>query len=183
MTTKTLAIGSLILAAFLACQAVLLKDYISKDTREPAWDQAVHMEIALDYRQAIREGRWGDIFNLPPKPGMPPFPPLYHLALTLAYDWSPSNPAGAALWLNFFYLVALCLSLFGIAWEYGLEYRAWVPAVAFACTPAVQALCRTQLVDLAVAAWVAAAYWAYIRSERFARWPGDDACSILRPLP
>ena len=28
--------------------------------------------IALDYRQALAKGRWGDIWNLAPKPGMLP---------------------------------------------------------------------------------------------------------------
>ena len=101
------------LALFLAFQAVLLNVYIRSETRPPSWDQSIHMEIALDYARALKAGRWSEVFHLAPKPGMPPFPPLYHLGLLPAY--SSADPAAAALWLNWFYLALLSLSLFAIA--------------------------------------------------------------------
>ena len=51
--------------------------------------------------------------------------------------------------------------------------------VLFAGSPAVQEFLHTQLVDLALAAWAAAAYWALLRSERFRRWDGSLAFGLL----
>src|SRR5437016_1286118 len=48
------------LFVFLIWQGLMLKHYALLNTRPPAWDQAVHMEIALDYRRAIEAGHWKD---------------------------------------------------------------------------------------------------------------------------
>src|SRR5579859_764188 len=98
MTRINQVVGPLLLVTFLVWQGISLKHFINGERRPPAWDQSVHLEIALDYHKAIHEGRWKDVFHLAPKPGMPPFPPLYHLGLMFAYDLDPANPAGAALW-------------------------------------------------------------------------------------
>ncbi len=156
------------LALFLGWQALLTRAYVAKDTRPPQWDQAVHMEIAWDYLQALRAGHYGDIVNLAPKPGMPPFPPLYHLALTRAYF--SARPAQAALWINWYYLAALCLCLFGVCWHFRADETAMLATLAFVCAPAVQELYFTQLIDLSVIACAAAAYWALFLSEDFTAW-------------
>lgn len=156
------------LAVFLAWQAFLLKIYIRSETRPPSWDQSIHMEIALDYAAALKEGRWSDIIHLAPKPGMPPFPPLYHLGLIPAY--SSPDPASAALWLNWFYFAVLCLSLFAIAYEFRPGVAALAATIAFCSTPVIQQMLTTQLIDLPVAAVAAAAYWALLRCEGFRRW-------------
>ena len=104
---RRLAVSLVALSVFMAWQAVVVRRFVRLDTRPPAWDQAVHLEIALDYRDAIARGRWSDVWNLAPKPGMPPFPPLYHLAIMRAYG--SSDPAHAALWANWAYMCALAL--------------------------------------------------------------------------
>lgn len=174
---KVLAFGLLGLCFFLAWQALVVGHYVRTDTRPPSWDQAVHLEIALDYRQAMAQGRWGDIMNLAPKPGMPPFPPLYHLALAKFYD--PARPAAAALWLNWFYLAILAVSLFGITYYFRPDHTALLAAMAFCCAPAVQELLTTQLIDLAVVACSAAAFWALLLSEEFQSWPWSLAFGAL----
>src|SRR6185312_13712827 len=165
---KVLVLSLLGLAAFLAVQALLLRHFIRVDTRPPSWDQATHMEIALDYKEALGAGRWGDAWFLAPKPGLPPFPPAYHLLLRGAFD--SSDPAHAALWLNWFYMALLAISLFGISWKFLPDARALAATVIFCSAPGVQDLVSTQLVDLAVVAWVAAGYWALIASEGFTSW-------------
>ncbi|MBI5629850.1 MAG: glycosyltransferase family 39 protein [Elusimicrobia bacterium] len=174
---KALALGLIGLCVFLALQALELKHYIRAETRPPSWDQAIHLEIALDYRDALKTGRWAGAFLLPPKPGMPPFPPLYHLALTAASGGE--NPAGAALWVNWFYLALLCLSLFAVAYEFRPDLTALAAALIFACSPAVQELLLTQLADLAVAACAAAAYWALVRCDDFKNWGASLAFGLL----
>ncbi len=174
---RRLAVSLVALSVFMAWQAVVVRRFVRLDTRPPAWDQAVHLEIALDYRDAIARGRWSDVWNLAPKPGMPPFPPLYHLAIMRAYG--SSDPAHAALWANWAYMCALALSLFGLIFEFRRDAVAVAGVVAFCCAPAVQSLMTTQLIDLSVVACAAAAYWALVRSDDFKRWPGSLAFGAL----
>lgn len=174
---KVLALSLLGLCAFLAWQALAIRSYVKIDTRPPAWDQAVHLEIALDYRHALAQGRWQDIAHLAPKPGMPPFPPLYHLALAKLYD--PAQPASSALWLNWFYLAALAICLFGISYYFRPDGTALLAAVIFCCAPAVQELVYTQLIDLSVVACSAAAFWVLLLSEEFRSWAFSLAFGAL----
>lgn len=174
---KTLVLSLLGLVVFLALQAVLLRSHVKVDTRPPAWDQAIHLEIALDYKQALSEGRLADAFFLAPKPGMPQFPPAYHLALIRAY--ASSDPAHAALWINWFYLALLASSIFGIAWRFRADDTALAVTIIFCGAPAVQDMVSTQLIDLPLAACVAASYWALLASERFLRWGPSLAFGAL----
>ncbi|MDE1977367.1 MAG: glycosyltransferase family 39 protein, partial [Elusimicrobia bacterium] len=172
-----LAAGLAALALFLGWEWFALKAYVRQDAAPPSWDQSDHLSDAWDYRQALERGRWSVLWTLPPKPGMPPFPPLY--ALSIMGSYSSPKPAQAALLINWFYLALLCLSVFGIAWEFRPDFTALAAAIIFAGAPAVQDLLFTQLMDLAVVAFAAAAYWALIRSEKFKRWPGSLAFGAL----
>ncbi|MDE2490578.1 MAG: hypothetical protein KGM24_06995 [Elusimicrobia bacterium] len=165
---KTLVLSLLGLAAFLAVEALLMRRFVRVDTRPPSWDQADQLEIALDYRQALGAGRWSDFWYLAPKPGMPPFPPAYQLMLRGAY--SSPDPAHAALWVNWWYLSLLAVSIFFIAWRFLPDSRALAATLAFCAAPVVQRLYSTQLVDLPLAALVATAYWALLESDGFSRW-------------
>lgn len=165
---KALVLSVLGLVLFLAAEALLLRSYNRTDTRPPSWDQSIHMEIALDYREALRDGRLSDAWYLAPKPGMPPFPPAYHLLLSRAY--ASADPAHAALWVNWFYLALLSISIFGIAWRFRPDETALAAVVVFVASPAIQDLLTTQLVDLPVVALAAAAYWALLASEEFSLW-------------
>jgi len=174
---KLLVFSALGLVLFLAAEALLLRSYIRNDTRPPSWDQAIHMEIALDYREALAAGKLADAWYLAPKPGMPPFPPAYHLLLTRAYN--SADPAHAALWVNWFYLSLLCVSIFGIAWRFRPDDTALAAVILFAASPAIQDLLTTQLVDLPLAALAAAAYWALLSSNEFTRWLPALAFGVL----
>ncbi len=165
---KALVFSLLGLVFFLACEAILLRSYIRTDTRPPSWDQAIHLEIALDYRDALKAGRFSDAWYLAPKPGMPPFPPIYHLLLTRAY--ACADPAHAALWVNWFYLALLSFSIFGIAWRLRPDTTALAAVILFTASPAIQDLLTTQLVDLPMVALAAAAYWALLACDEFSRW-------------
>lgn len=165
---KALVLSALGLVLFLGLEAVLLRSFTRTDTRPPSWDQAIHLEIALDYREALAAGRPADAWYLAPKPGMPPFPPAYHLLLMRAYG--SSDPARAALWVNWFYLALLSISIFAIAWRFRPDETALAAVVLFAGSPAIQDLLTTQLVDLPLVAVAAAAYWALLASDEFTRW-------------
>ncbi|HAZ08865.1 MAG TPA: hypothetical protein DCZ01_10175 [Elusimicrobia bacterium] len=174
---KTLVLGLLGVGLFLALEALLVRHFVRTDTRPPSWDQSIHMEIALDYKEAIHDGRFGDFWYLAPKPGMPPFPPAYHLLLRSAY--SSLDPARAALWVNWGYMAVLALSIFCIAWRFLPDSRALAATLAFCAAPGLQDLLTTQLVDLAVVAWTAAAYWALLSSEGFTLWLPSLAFGVL----
>ncbi|MEK7858810.1 MAG: hypothetical protein AAB320_06665 [Elusimicrobiota bacterium] len=177
---RLLALSFLGLAAFLAWQALALRSYIRADTRPPAWDQAIHLDIALDYRNLLKDGRWSDALHLAPKPGMPPFPPLYHLGLVAFYD--QGAPPSTALWLNWFYLALLTVSVFAIAFHFRPDGSAAACALLISCSPAVQDMLHTQLIDLPLAALAAAAYWTLIESEDFTLWAGSVAFGLLFAL-
>ena len=78
MQADTLKRRSLLLACaglglFLAWQAWSLSRFIAAETRPPAWDEANHLDVALSYREAAGQGRWGDIWWFVPKADIPPF--------------------------------------------------------------------------------------------------------------
>ncbi len=168
------------LALFLAWQAWKLHAFIAAEVRPPAWDQANHMQVAWKYFSAISAGNWGDVWFYTPNGTMPPFPPLYHLGLALAYF--STNPASAALWLNWFYLCLLAVSIFAIVWRFRRDATAPLAAILICCTPLIQGLLHTQLVDLALTAVVALAYWALLRTEGFQSRGGSLAFGAVFAL-
>lgn len=165
------------LALFLAWQALAMRSYIAKDTRPPAWDQAIHLDIAFDYQQALSQGRWSDALHLRPKPGMPPFPPLYHLFLMQIYD--SASPPAKALWVNWFYLVLLSVALFGLAFHFRPDWTALPCTLLFLCAPGMQELYYTQLIDISLVAFATACYWALVRSEEFRDWAWSLGFGVL----
>src|SRR5687767_2858552 len=113
MSARWAVAGSLLgLALLLAFHAALTASWVRRETRPPAWDQAIHLEISLDCLKAVRKGDYRALFHPVPKPGMPPFPPLYHLSL--AYAHAHPDPALAALWANLGYMALFCLALWGM---------------------------------------------------------------------
>jgi len=153
------------LAALLAWQLAALSCYIALDRRAPAWDQANHLEVAWKYFRWAGQGRWSAIWRYAPNGTMPPFPPLYHLALACVYRFTQA-PA-AFLWVNGLYLVVLAVSVYALGRQLSGPLAGLAAAALIVCSPLVQELLRTQLVDLALMACVAAAYWALLACDEF----------------
>ncbi len=153
------------LALLLLFHALLLGRHISIETRPPAWDQSVQLETAIDDVRGIERGDWSILWKQAPKPGMPPFPPLYHLSIAWAMD--SSDPANAALWANVFYMGILLLSIWGLGRQFYGDWAGFGAAALFSCFPEVQWLFRETLADLPLIAWTAASYWALFASRRF----------------
>lgn len=169
------ALGAL--ALLIAFHGLQLAHWNARETRPPAWDQAIQLEIAHDYHRAFRAWDMGTLFTLAPKPGMPPFPPLYHLALQYAMD--EPDPVAAARWANWGFMALLCVSLWGLARRAAGPWAGAAAAILFSCAPEVQWLFRETLMDLALAALTAAAYWALLASERFERRRPAAAFGVL----
>ncbi|MBI4348170.1 MAG: hypothetical protein HY553_15120 [Elusimicrobia bacterium] len=156
------------LAALLAYQAVLLSGWLGREDRPPSWDQAIHLEIAHDYAERLERGDWKAVLRLGPKPGMPPFPPLYELTLV---PWvGRPDAANAVLWANFGWLAAFVVAVWGLGLLYAGPWVGLGAATLVACIPETQWLLRNHLSDLPLAACVALAYWALGASAGFMRW-------------
>ncbi|MEK7657523.1 MAG: glycosyltransferase family 39 protein [Elusimicrobiota bacterium] len=164
---STFPASLLVLAGLLAFHAFQLRDFNRRETRPPAWDQSIQLETAIDLRAALSRGDYpGALLANAPKPGMPPFPPLYGLSLL---PFGGGVDARLALWSNWLHLALLCLALWGLGRRVGGQWVGVAAAAIFSCVPEVRSLLRDQLVDLALTAWVAAAYWALMSSEGFRR--------------
>ncbi|HVE13567.1 MAG TPA: glycosyltransferase family 39 protein, partial [Elusimicrobiota bacterium] len=143
-------------------QAWNVSRWVKGETRPPMREQAVQLLVAKDYADRLR---------------MPPFPPLY--PLSIGYAMSRPDPARAALWANAGYMALLLLALWGLGAHFGGPWVGFATALLFSCAPELQRLQSTQLLDLALIAVVAAAYWALLLSERFARWGPSLAFGAL----
>jgi hypothetical protein len=163
---KTLVLSLLGLAAFLAVEALLLRQFIRTDARLPSWDQSAQMELALD----VHDGAVS-------RPGLPPQPPVYQRLLSGAYG--SKDPAHAALWVNWGYMALLAIALFGISWMFLPDSRALAGTLMFCAAPGLQGLMTTQLPDLSIAAVVAAGYWALIAGDGFTAWIPSVAFGAL----
>jgi len=173
---RVLALSLVGLAVFLSWEALALRSYLRIDARPPAWEAAANLQAALDWRESAPAG-WAALAPAAPVPAAAAASPLYFALLGRA--GAGSDPAGASLWLNWFYLALLCIAVFGLAWHFRPDETALLSVVVLAGCPALQELFHMPLVDLALAAWVAAAYWALLRSDEFRRWPGSLAFGVL----
>lgn len=165
--------GLLLLAVFFLAQAFVTGYYVRKETRPPSWDQANHLDVALQYREALKKGELSVLLSFKPKHYIPPFPPLYHLAMVPFCGGE--DPARSVLLLNLAYLLILGLAIFGMA----ADEKGAAAAVCFMAAPVVQDLVHTQLIDLPLTACAAAATWAWMRSDGFRDRKGSLLLGLL----
>ncbi|MBI3298644.1 MAG: hypothetical protein HYZ75_10805 [Elusimicrobia bacterium] len=155
-------LGLLLLIGFHASQT---KHWIANDNRPQGWDQSVQLETAWDLKQCLAQGDLGCAMRMPPKPGMPPFPLLFHLTGQPALG--AADPVAGFLWLNWAYLAFFCFAAWGLGRHFLGDWQGLGAAVLITCVPNVQWLQREVLVDIALCAWVAAGYWALAASDGF----------------
>ncbi|MCX5797140.1 MAG: hypothetical protein NTY77_16740 [Elusimicrobia bacterium] len=170
---RALALSLVGLAFFLSWQALALRSYMRADAQPPAWEPAANLQAALDLREAAPAQGWAALSHAAPEARAAAAPPLY-LMLLGRFCTGP-DPAGAGLWLNWFYLALLSIAVFGIAWHFRPDETALLSAVILAGSPALQELLHTQVADLALVAVTAAGYWALLRSDEFRKWPASLA--------
>ncbi len=160
------------LLAFIFWEGLLLKSFTLQDTLPPSWTESIHMDAAWNYWRDYQKGRLSvkRIISFSPVIGTS-VPPLYPLSLIFAY--SSLSPARAALWVNYAYFMLLCLAVFACSYFFRPDYTAVLAAVSFCASPIVWRMMTTQLWDLPAAALAAAALWAFLISEGFAKWLGS----------
>jgi hypothetical protein len=131
------------------------------ETRPPAWDESVHLHLALDYAAALTKGvpvtvSWASVY-----------PPLYHLSLM------PFVAPGIPVQSRTLGAHLLYATLFMLAIAYFLRRRKFPPeavlgvGLLFAACTLVVFTARRPLIDFALTAWVTAAMAVLFASDRF----------------
>ncbi|MGC3979760.1 MAG: hypothetical protein QM808_00690 [Steroidobacteraceae bacterium] len=147
----------------LLCFAVSLLLWYRIDTRPPAWDETVHLQLAADYRDFILHDtpirtRWTAIY-----------PPLYHLTLVPAMSLGEPSMLKAVL-THTAYLALLLWAL--TAFARGCGASPWLGLVAGACfiaMPTVLWVERRPLINFALTAWIVAGMEWLRRTDGFRR--------------
>lgn len=161
----------LALAAVLAAFHIILAVHWWRvDRMVPAWDPAVHLGTALDYKEALHEGRWLDLLRTTPRAGHPQYPWVYHYSILPLL--SGDAPHRAVVFLNLAYFFILVGSAACLAW---LAAGPWASAAALivcAFSPGLLYKFREAFPDLSLAAFTTAAYACVAASEGFKnrRW-------------
>jgi hypothetical protein len=171
-----LALSLVGLAFFLSWEALALRSYLRTDTRPPSWEAAATLHAALDWRESAPAGP-AALVSSAALPREAAASPLYFVLLGRAAG--AADPLAASLWLNWFYLALLSAAVFGLAWHFRPDETALLSVVVLVGAPAMQELLHAPVVDLGLAAWTAAAYYALVRSDEFRRWPGALAFGVL----
>jgi hypothetical protein len=153
------------LAALMALQIFLQVQWMKRDARPPAWDESHHLLIALEYRDAVAAGDW----TRPLRPVYSNYPPLYHLTLAPFIGSAPDAASAAerAAAVNLAYLSLLVAAVFLLGSRLHSPEAGLAAAVIASFFPAVQWLLRRPMIDLPLAAWVAAAYLLLYWAEDF----------------
>jgi len=142
-----------------------LSFWAAHDSRPPTAAAALQLHIAQDYAEMEVFRHPGRLFGYEFRPSTIPIPPIYHLSVAALAGTDSFEKAGIRA--NAIFLGLLCIALWGIGKRLGGEWAGLAAAVIFSGIAEVQALAREQVPDLALASLVAAAYWAYLESERF----------------
>lgn len=165
---RVLALSLVGLAFFLSWEALALRSYLHVESRPPSREAAATLLTALDWREPA--------IVAPASPAAAAAPCYFAL---LGRASAGRDPAAAGLWLNWFYLALLSLAVFAIAWHFRPDETALLSVVILVGSPALQELLYTQVGDLALAACVAAGYWALLGSDEFRKWSGSLAFGVV----
>ena len=155
------------LVALIVFQVVQLAFWTGRENQPPTSTASQQMNIARDYLAQDALHNPGRLLDYEFKAPTIPIPPLYHLAVASMMKHEESEKAG--FYVNALFLALLCVSVWGLGRRFGGEWGGLFAAILVTCMPDVQAMAREQVPDLALAAWVAAAYWAFFASEKFQR--------------
>ena len=167
------------LAALLLGLAAVMGGWLAIDRRPPEWDYANHLERALDCRRSLSALGRGGLQEILAESSF--YPPIVPCTAGLLYFTLPVAPptAQAVMWA---FLVLGTLAVFGVGRRLLDPDAGVLAAVLFATAPfVVFSLLNFQL-DLPLAAMVALALYAVVRSERLARPGSSRALGVVLGL-
>jgi 4-amino-4-deoxy-L-arabinose transferase-like glycosyltransferase len=141
--------------------------WLRRDTRPPVWDMALHQTYALNY---LPQGQ-GSEEALAWSSRSGNYPPFVHLAIALCYRIFHAGPHIAVL-ANIPATLLLFWSLYALALDLAGERAARWACVLSVLTPYLIWMSRETVLDYWLSAWVAAAWVALRKTEKFQshRW-------------
>ncbi len=143
--------------------------WLAIDTVPPAWDEAHHLRLAVQYGQELRSLDLKVAFS----PHNFNYPPLYHWTLASALKLFNRVPDSGG-YLNCLYLSFLIFSMFELVLF--LTKNPWTAlagAAALSSCPFILHMVRFPLIDLALTFWVCFALLCLFRSENFSNRKGS----------
>lgn len=141
--------------------------WLRRDTRPPVWDMALHQTYALNY---LPQGQ-GSAEALAWSARSGNYPPFVHLAMALCYRVFHPGPHIAVL-ANIPATLLLFWSLYALALDLAGARAARWACVLSVLTPYLIWMSRETVLDYWLSAWVAAAWVALRKTEKFQsrRW-------------
>jgi 4-amino-4-deoxy-L-arabinose transferase-like glycosyltransferase len=148
------------------------------DTLPPAWDQAHHMLLSLKYfRLLSQEGisflSMKNFFSISHY-----YPPFFHLSaipIIFLLGFSEDN----LIFVNFFYLILLIISLSGIAKILFNKKVGIVSSVLILFYPLVYGIFREYLIDFALLSLITATQFLILKSEGGKKKPWNILLGII----
>jgi hypothetical protein len=164
------------LAALLAALGAVTVAWLAVDRRPPEWDYALHLERAVTCHRILAEPGHARLAEIIAESSF--YPPIVTCAAGLLYFVFPVAPltAQSVMWV---FLVVGALAIYGVGRRLMDGPTGLLAAFLFATAPFVVVSLLTFQLDLPLAAMVALALYALVRSEAFSRWGWSLAAGLI----
>ncbi|MDD4005282.1 MAG: hypothetical protein PHW69_08800 [Elusimicrobiaceae bacterium] len=156
-------------AVLALAQFLLLSFWAWRDVRPLEPQETVGVTAVAEYARLWRAGDLGGMFVSFKTDDGRPLSPLYYWLALPAVRLLPVSPEKAMLVFNSFYLGLIGLFAFLIVRYNRVDKSGWLAAVFATCLPFVLSSARMVTPDIAVIAWAAGCYAAFIWSEDFSK--------------
>ncbi len=155
-----------ILLSLLVFYSINTIVWLAIDTLPPAWDQATHLSLGLDYLSVFLTPSitiFQRIFGISSY-----YPPLFHISMIPCFVlFGVSGDSGTLI--NIFYLGILIFATYGIGKALYSRYAGLLAAFVVSMYPFILYVSRTCLIDLALTSLVTLGMYFLIKSEKFSR--------------
>ena len=135
--------------------------YFFNTTTPPSWDQALHLELSLQYFDLLKLGELRHIIDTS---GF--YPPFFHISSSLLYTIFGTDLIVSRS-TNILYLLILLLSTYGIASHLFNKNIGILSALLISTYPLVISMQKTYLLDLSLTALIAATIYFLLKTENF----------------
>ena len=151
----------ILLTAFLIITSVI---WLKIDTRPPAWDESIHLNLTLDYLELIRSHPPNLLIQLLDISSY--YPPLYHLLVVpfhIIFGISEDN----FIFVNIIFMVILLFSVWQIGKKVYSDNFGLISASILSAYPIIQWSFHRPLLDLPITAMVMFTIYIYLITEEF----------------
>ena len=145
-------------------QIIITLLWIIFDTRLPAWDQAIHLHLSLDYLKILTTFPQNWFIKLLDISDF--YPPLYHILIVpvhLIFGISPDN----FIYINLIFMGITLFSIYKIGQLLYSESVGLVSAVLVSAYPFWIWMVYNCLIDMPLAAMVVLTFYLYLKSDNF----------------